>query len=138
MWEELLETIGKFNGKFRGCYLHLHHELNNCERKQGIMTKIDTNKLVNWDERVCYSAAELGLESGEWDYVLRTGRLGLNDTLESYVEILVDIKYSPVTIFGKTIKASEIIKELMPDEWEYLVTNTTHDLISLGTIREIK
>lgn len=102
------------------------------------MTKIDTNKLVNWDERVCYSADELGLESGEWDYVLRTGRLGLNDTLESYVEILVDIKYSPVTIFGKTIKASEIIKELMPDEWEYLVTNTTHDLISLGTIREIK
>lgn len=85
------------------------------------MTTVDASKLINFDNKFAYYATELGIEPGEYDYVSRDGLLLDRDYFETAAEIAMNNKYADVRLLGKTLKVSDIAKELCPDEWlEYV------------------
>lgn len=97
------------------------------------MTRIDTSKLINFDNKLAYYATELGIEPGEYDYVTRDGLLLDRDYFESAAEMALNNKYADVRLLGKTFKVSDIAKELCPDEWETYVDEgiSMHRLLKL-------
>lgn len=81
------------------------------------MTRFNLELLKDFDTIVAYRAADLGLEPGEYDFVTKYGDL---QDYEHYVELaenLLNETNAPVELFGKTIKPSDIAKELAPYEW---------------------
>ena len=85
------------------------------------MPRINIELLKDFDTVVAYCATDLGLETGEYDFVTKYGDL---QDYEHYVELAentVDGTNAPVELFGKTINPSDIAKELAPYEWEAFV-----------------
>lgn len=97
------------------------------------MTTVDASKLINFDNKLAYYATELGIEPGEYDYVSRDGLLLDHDYFETAAEIAMNRKYADVRLLGKTLKVSDIAKELCPDEWEAYVDEgiNIHRLLKL-------
>ena len=85
------------------------------------MPRINPELLKDFDTVAAYRATDLGLEPGEYDFVTKYGDL---QDYEHYVELAentVDGTNAPIELFGKTIKPSDVAKELAPDEWEAFV-----------------
>ena len=97
------------------------------------MTTVDASKLINFDNKFAYYATELGIEPGEYDYVNRDGLLLDRDFFENAAEEALNRKYADVRLLGKTLKVSDIAKELCPDEWEAYVDEciNMHRLLKL-------
>lgn len=97
------------------------------------MTTVDASKLTNFDSKLAYYATE----PGEYDYVYRDGLLLDRDYFESAAEEALNNKYADVRLLGKTLKVSDIAKELCPDEWEAYVDEGINMHILLKLIRPI-
>lgn len=97
------------------------------------MTTVDASKLINFDNKLAYYATELGVEPGEYDYVSREGLLLDRDYFENAAEEALNRKYADVRLLGKTLKVSDIAKELCPEEWETYVDEgiNMHRLLKL-------
>lgn len=97
------------------------------------MTTVDASKLINFDNKLAYYATELGIEPGEYDYVNRDGLLLDRDYFETAAETALNNKYADVRLLGKTLKVSDIAKELCPDEWKAYVDEgiNIHRLLEL-------
>jgi hypothetical protein len=101
------------------------------------MTTVDASKLINFDNKFAYYATELGLEPGEYDYVSRDGLLLDRDFFETAAEEALNRKYADVRLLGKTLKVSDIAKELCPDEWEAYVDESINMPRLLKLVRPI-
>ena len=77
--------------------------------------------LKNFDSTVAYRAKDLGLESGEWDFVTKYGNLELYEDYEERATNTIDGIESPIELFGKQYKPSEIAREIDPKGWESFV-----------------
>lgn len=101
------------------------------------MTTVDASKLINFDSKFAYYATELGIEPGEYDYVNRDGLLLDRDHFEGAAEVALNNKYADVRLLGKTLKVSDIAKELCPDEWKAYVDEAINLHILLKLVRPI-
>lgn len=61
------------------------------------MPKIDTIA-TDWDTRFCFTAEELGVSEGEYDYVTYSGDLRIREDFEALAAEAVDDLHKPVTI----------------------------------------
>ena len=50
----------------------------------------------------------------------------------------VDDLHKPVTILGRTIKASDIAREMLNDDWETYVNSCIAHLIAMEEIKEVR
>lgn len=103
------------------------------------MTGINTLLAIatNWDTRFCFTAEELGVSKGEYDYVTKAGSLRTREDFEVSAANTVDELHKPVTVLGKALKASDIAKEMLSDDWEAYVNSCIAHLIAMGEIKEV-
>lgn len=94
--------------------------------------------IENWDTKFCFTADELGVEPGEYDYVTRSGDLRIREDFEAIAANAVDEVYKPITILGRTLKASDIAREMLGNDWEAYVNACIAHLIAKGEIKEIR
>lgn len=99
--------------------------------------KIDTDKLVKWNLRKSYSAEELGIEAGMWDYVMKDGSLKTVEDLENICTRVFDKMNKPSLIFGKLYTASEIARGVTWEDWDNYVKDTLSTMCTEGIIRRI-
>lgn len=86
------------------------------------MIKIDNlEALKDFDDAVAYQAKDLGLESGEWDFVTCNGDLQLYEHYENLAADTIDDIESPIKLLGKEYKPSDIAREMDPKNWEAFV-----------------
>lgn len=85
------------------------------------MPRINVGLLKDFDNVVAYSATDLGLEPGEYDFVTKYGDLQDYEHYAELAENTVNETNAPIELFGKTIKPSDIAKELAPSEWKVFV-----------------
>ncbi len=104
------------------------------------MPRIDMLLVIDadWDTKFCFSSEELGVSKGEYDYVTRGGSFRIREDFESYATKAVDEVYESITVLGRTIKASDIAKEMCPDDWEAYVNSCIARLIAMEQIKEIR
>lgn len=103
------------------------------------MTKINTLRTIakDWDTRFCFTAEELGVSKREYDYVTKSGDLRIREDLEVSAADGVDELCKPVTVLGKTLKVSDIAREMLHSDWEAYVNSYIAHLIAMGEIKEI-
>ena len=99
--------------------------------------KIDPELLVDWDLRKSYSAEELGIEQGLWDYVQKDGSLTTIESLEDACERVFDKANTPSLIFGRVYPASQVAREVAWDDWNDYVKDTLSNMCVKGVIRRI-
>ena len=92
---------------------------------------------MNWDTRFCFTAEELGVSNGEYDYVTKTGSLRTREDFEAHAADAVDELHKPVTVLGKTLKTSDIAREMLSDDWEAYVNSCIANLIAMEEIKEV-
>lgn len=92
----------------------------------------------DWDTKFCFNPDELGVEHGEYDYVTKDGGFRIREDFETMAAEAVDGLYKPVTVLGRTFKASDIAKELCPSDWEAYVNTCIANLIVMGEIKEVR
>lgn len=92
---------------------------------------------MNWDTRFCFTAEELGISKGEYDYVTKTGTLRTREDFEDHAADAVDELHKPVTVLGRTLKASDIAREMLSDDWEAYVNSCIAHLIAMEEIKEV-
>lgn len=86
------------------------------------MIKIDNfEALKDFDGVVAYQAKDLGLESGEWDFVTCNGGLQLYEDYEELAVDIIDGIESPIKLLGKEYKPSDIAREADPAGWQAFV-----------------
>lgn len=93
---------------------------------------------VNWDTRFCFDAEELGLTKGEYDYVTPNGDLRIREDIEAMATEALDELHKPVTVLGKMLKASDIAREMLSDDWQSFVNACIANLIAKNSIKEIR
>lgn len=103
------------------------------------MTKIDTLFAVSadWDTKFCFSSEELGVAKGEYDYVTRNGDLRTREDFEAHAADAVDELHKPITVLGKTLKVSDIAREMLSDDWEAYVNSCIAHLVAMEEIKEV-
>lgn len=103
------------------------------------MTRIDTLLTIatDWDTRFCFTSEELGVSGGEYDYVTHSGDLRIRADFEVMAAEAVDDLHKPVTVLGKTLKASDIAREMLSDDWEAYVNSCIAHLIAMEEIKEV-
>ncbi len=103
------------------------------------MTRFNTLLAIatDWDTRFCFTAEELGVAKGEYDYVTKSGDLRIREDFEFSAAGAVDELCKPVTVLGKTLKASDIAREMLPADWEAYVNSCIAHLIAVGEIKEV-
>lgn len=102
------------------------------------MTKIDNlEALKDFDTTVAYRAQDLGLETGEWDFVTYNGYLQLYEHYEEMAADVMDDIKSPIVLLGKEYKPSEIAREVDPDGWQAFVELGIASVIANNLIRKI-
>lgn len=94
--------------------------------------------IENWNLVFCLRANEMGIDSGEYDYVTRNGDLRTRDDFEDTAAKAVDYLYEPVTVLGRTLKASDIAREMLSDDWEAYVNTCIANMITMGEIKEVR
>ncbi len=91
----------------------------------------------NWDTRFCFTADELGVNKGEYDYVSKNGNLRTREDFEAMAADAIDDLHKPVTVLGKTLKASDIARWMLSNDWEAYVNSCIAHLITMEEIKEI-
>lgn len=94
--------------------------------------------IENWDTKFCFTADELGVEPGEYDYVNRNGNLRTREDFEAMAADAVDELHKPITVLGKTLKASDIAREMLSDDWEAYVNTCIAGLITVNEFKEVR
>lgn len=94
--------------------------------------------IENWNTKFCFTADELGVEPGEYDYVTRSGDLRIREDFEAMAADAVDEVYKPITIFGRTLKASDIAREMLGNDWEAYVNSCIAHLNAMEEIKEVQ
>lgn len=94
--------------------------------------------IENWDTQFCFTADELGVEQGEYDYVTHNGSFHVREDFETMAADAVDDLHKPITVLGRTLKASDIAREMLSDDWEAYVNSCIADLIATETIKEVR
>lgn len=94
--------------------------------------------IENWDTKFCFTADELGVEPGEYDYVSRNGNLRTRGDFETMAADAVDDLCQPVTVLGRTIKASDIAREMLGNDWEAYVNACIGRLIAVNEVKEVR
>lgn len=92
---------------------------------------------LDWDTRFCFSSEELGISKGEYDYVTRGGDLRIREDFEAMAAEAVDDLHKPVTVLGRTLKASDITREMLSDDWKAYVNSCIAHLIAMEEIKEV-
>lgn len=90
-----------------------------------------------WDTKFCFTAGELGVAKGEYDYVTRSGDMRTREDFEAIAANTVDEVYKPITILGRTLKASDIAREMLGNDWEAYVNACIAHLIAKGEVKEV-
>jgi hypothetical protein len=110
-----------------------------CEKEGETMPRIDMLPAIaaDWDTKFCFSSEELGVSKGEYDYVTRGGDLRIREDFETMAAEAVDDLHKPITVLGKTLKASDIAKEMLSDDWEAYVNSCIAHLIAMEEIKEV-
>lgn len=93
--------------------------------------------IENWDTQFCFTADELGVSKGEYDYVTRSGDLRIREDFEAMAADAVDTLHKPIEVFGRTIKTSDIAREMLSDDWEAYVNSCIAHLIAMEEIKEV-
>lgn len=93
--------------------------------------------IENWDTKFCLTADELGVSKGEYDYVTRSGDLRIREDFEATAADAVDTLHKPIEVLGRTIKASDIAREMLSDDWEAYVNSCIAHLIAMEEIKEV-
>lgn len=93
--------------------------------------------LKDFDTTVAYRAKDLGLQSGEWDFVTCNGNLELYEDYEERAMNTIDGIESPIELLGKEYKPSEIAREIDPKGWESFVELGIAYAIANNLIRRI-
>lgn len=94
--------------------------------------------IENWDTKFCFTADEVGVETGEYDYVTRNGGFRVREDFETMAAEAVDDLHKPVTVLGRTIKASDIAREMLSYDWEAYVNSYIAHLITMEEVKEIR
>lgn len=94
--------------------------------------------IENWNTKFCFTADELGIAKDEYDYVTNSGNLYIREDLEDMAAKAVDDLHKPITILGRTLKASDIAREMLSNDWEACVNSCTANLIATGMIKEVR
>lgn len=94
--------------------------------------------IENWKTKFCFTADELGIAKGEYDYVTKSGDLRIREDFEAMAAEAVDDLHKPITILGRTLKASDIAREMLSNDWEAYVNSCIADLIATGMIKEVR
>lgn len=94
--------------------------------------------IENWDTKFCFNADELGVELGEYDYVSRNGNFRVREDFEAMAAEAVDDLHKPVTVLGRTLKASDIAREMLSDDWKAYVNSCIAHLIAMQEIKEVR
>jgi hypothetical protein len=92
---------------------------------------------ADWDTKFCFSSEELGVSKGEYDYVTRGGDLRIREDFEVMAAEAVDDLHKPITVLGRTLKASDIAREMLSDDWEAYVNSCIANLIAMDEIKEV-
>lgn len=93
--------------------------------------------LKDFDTTVTYRAQELGLETGEWDFITCNGDLQLYEDYEEKAADAMDDTKSPIELLGKEYKPSEIAREVDPNGWQAFVELGIAFAIANNLIRKI-
>lgn len=93
--------------------------------------------IENWDTKFCFTADEVGAEPGEYDYVTRNGDLRIREDFEGIAAEAVDDLHKPVTVLGRTLRVSDIAREMLSDDWEAYVNGCIAHLIAMEEIKEV-
>lgn len=93
--------------------------------------------IENWDTKFCFTAYELEVSKGEYDYVTRSGDLRIREDFEAMAADAVDELHKPIEVLGRTIKASDIAREMLSDDWEAYVNSCIAHLIAMEEIKEV-
>lgn len=93
--------------------------------------------IENWDTKFCFTADELGVSKDEYDYVTRSGNLCIREDFEAMAADAVDELHKPITVLGRTLKASDIAREMLSDDWEAYVNACIAHLIAMKEIKEV-
>lgn len=93
--------------------------------------------LKDFDTTVAYRAKDLGLESGEWDFVTCNGDLQIYEVYEEMAADTIDGIKSPIKLLGKEYKPSDIARELNPKSWQAFVEFGIAYAIANNLIRRI-
>lgn len=94
--------------------------------------------IENWDTKFCFTADELGVSKDEYDYVTRSGDLRIREDFEAMAADAVDEVYKPITILGRTLKASDIAREMLGNDWEAYVNACIAHLSAMEEIKEVR
>lgn len=92
---------------------------------------------MNWDTRFCFTAEELGVNKCEYTYVTKDGKLRIREDFEDTVAKAIDDLHKPITVLGRTLKASDIAREMLSDDWEACVNSCIAKLIATKEIKEV-
>lgn len=93
--------------------------------------------LKDFDTTIAYQAKDLGLESGEWDFVTKYGNLELYEDYEERATNTIDGIESPIELLGEQYKPSEIAREVDPKGWKAFVELGIAYAIANNLIRRI-
>lgn len=94
--------------------------------------------IENWNTKFCFTADELGVKPGEYDYISRNGNLRIREDFEAMAADAVDELHKPITVLGRTLKASDIAREMLSDDWEVYVNSCIAHLIAMKEIKEVR
>lgn len=102
------------------------------------MIKINNIEVLkDFGTTVAYRAKDLGLEPGEWDFVTCNGGLQIYEDYEEMGAEAMDDTESPIELFGKQYKPSEIAREVDPAGWQTFVELGIAFAIANNLIRKI-
>lgn len=93
---------------------------------------------MNWNTRFCFTSEELGVAKDEYDYVTNSANTYIREDFEDMAAKAVDDLHKPITILGRTLKASDIAREMLSTDWEAYVNSCIADLIATGMIKEVR
>lgn len=93
--------------------------------------------IENWDTKFCFTAEELGVANGEYAYVTHSGDLRIREDFEDMAAEAMDDLHKPITILGRTLKASDIAREMLSNDWEAYVNSCIAHLVAMEEIKEV-
>lgn len=93
--------------------------------------------LDNFVSKTVYSARELGVEPGEYEYVTSTGEFRTREYYEEMADAKVNNTNSPMRIFGINLPPCEVAREMLYSEWDAFVDNLIARDITNDVIRKI-
>lgn len=99
------------------------------------------NELPNW-----YGIPGIGFEwrGSQSDPILHykgrkfNGKFRVREDFETMAADAVDDLHKPITVLGRTVKASDIAREMLSDDWKAYVNSCISHLIAMEEIKEVR